>query len=203
VDGFAYRGKWRNVPVIRMPANSKQQKKLVRLISALSDMAWSINAADLILAGAPDELREHLFLSMVVAYGRPFTENYGVGRIQCDYPNYPDFGDTDMPLRHARLLDIRNKFTAHSSAEGTRVLIIPPDVPNPLGDAPKGTFDFNVGKRVFRESQFIEWLRIAPTTFKERLHADIRQLLAEAFGGDSELQKPFELTTGHENFKWT
>lgn len=140
---------------------------------------------------------------MVVAYGRPFTENQGVGRIQCDYPTYPDFGDAEMPVRHTRLLDLRHKFLAHSSAEGTRVQVIPPGVTNPLGVSPKPTFDFNIGKRTFRDVRYVEWLRVAPSTFKIRLHSDISQLLAESFGGDSALNAPFELPTGHENFQWT
>jgi hypothetical protein len=101
-----------------MPATNKQRKKLVRLISAIADMAESVDAADLLINGAPEGLRQHLFVSMVVAYGRPFTENYRVGRIQCDYAAYPDFGDPEMAIRHTRLLDLRNKFLAHSSAEG-------------------------------------------------------------------------------------
>lgn len=186
-----------------MPATTKQQKKLVRLISALSDMSDSIHAADFLMDGAPEELYQHFFLSMVVAYGRPFTENHGVGRIQCDYPTYPDFGDAEMPVRHARLLDLRHKFLAHSSAEGTRVQVIPPGVANPLGVAPKSTFDFNIGKRTFQDIRYVEWLRVAPATFKSRLHSDINQLLADSFGGDSGLDVPFELPTGHENFQWT
>lgn len=186
-----------------MPPTIKQRTKLVRLISAISDMENSIDAADLILAGAPGELYQHFFTSMVVAYGRPFTENYGVGPIQCDYPAYPDFGDSEMPDRHVRLLGLRNKFIAHSSAEGTRVQIIPPRVPNPLGIAPKPIFDFNVGKRAFHDVRYVKWLRVAPVTFKSRLHSDIIQLLTEAFGNDSGLNAAFELTTGFENFKWT
>src|SRR4029077_7353679 len=142
------------IQVTKMPATTKKQKKLVRLISALSDMDESVQAANL-MRGAPDLLYSHLFTSMVVAYGRPFTKNYGVGRIQGDYPAYPkDSDDADMPLRHSRLLDLRNKFLAHSSAEGTRVQIIPPEVANPLGAPPKPAFDFNIGKREFRDIRY-------------------------------------------------
>lgn len=181
----------------------KQQKKLVRLVSALSDMLESVQAANLLVRGVPDDLYGHLFLSMVVAYGRPFTENQGVGRIQCDYPRYPDFGDSEMPIRHSRLLDLRNKFLAHSSAEGTRVQIIPPGVPNPLGKPPQQTFTFIMGKRTFADARYIEWLRVAPEAFGRRLYSDIDQLLQQAFGAQTSLTAPFELPTGHENFRWT
>ena len=108
-----------------------------------------------------------------------------------------------MPLRHSRLIGLRNKFLAHSSVEGTRVQIVPPGVANPIGLLPKPEFDFNIGKRTFQDVRYVEWLRVAPDTFKTRLHADIRQLLYESFGCDSGLNAPFELPTGYESFRWT
>lgn len=186
-----------------MPPTIKQRKKLVRLISALSDISDSLHAADLLMAGVSEDLYQHVFGSMVMAYGRPFFESDGVGRIQCDYPNYPDFGDAEMPLRHTRLIDLRNKFLAHSSAEGTRVQIIPPGVENSPGIPLKTTFDFNIGKRTFPDVRYVEWLRVAPAIFMGRIHSDIIQLLAESFGDDPTLQTPFELQTGHEKFQWT
>ena len=159
----------------------KAEKRLIRLISAFSDMSDSVEAAKLIMEGVPDDLYPHLFLSMVLACGRPFTENRGVGRIQCDYPNYPDFGDADMPDRHKRLLDLRNKFLAHSSAEGTRVEVIPPGVANPRGGRVLSSFSFNMGKRTFPEVRYVEWLRNAPVSFGKRLYSDIQQLLQQRF----------------------
>lgn len=186
-----------------MPATKKQQTKLVRMISACADMHRSIEAADLILAGVSAEVYPHLFLSMVVAYGRPFFENEGVGPIRCDYPDYPDFDDPDMCVRHHRLIDLRNKFLAHSSAEGTRVFIVPPNVRNPVDRTSQRHFDFMIGKRMFGEPALVPWLRAVPVAFKERLHADIRNLLSEVFGRDQGLDQIFELPTGHENFRWT
>jgi hypothetical protein len=184
-----------------MIAPVKQQKKLVRLISAFSDMNDSVCAATLLLKGVPDEIYNHLFLSMVVAYARPFYENDGVGRIQCDYPTYPgDCDDAEMTKRHDRLLDLRNKFLAHSSAEGTCIQIIPPGIAYPPGTSPRPKFDFNVGKRVFSDLRYIEWLRVAPFTFGKRLHSDIVNLLEEAFPDQTMV---FDLPTGHEDFKWT
>lgn len=187
-----------------MATQLKAEKKLIRLISAFSDMRASIDAANLLLRGVPDEVYEHLFLGMVVAYGRPFTENYGVGRIQCDYPNYPkDCGDVEMSDRHNRLLDLRNKFLAHSSAEGTRIEITPPGIAYPAGASPRPKFSFHIGKRVFSNIDFVGWLRGAPNTFGKRLHSDIERLLEQTFTDRPGLTAPFELLTGHENFKWT
>lgn len=186
-----------------MATQLKQQKRLIRLITAFSDMYASIRAANLLLAGVPDEVYEHLFLAMVVAYGRPFTQNYGAGRIQCDYPHYPEPTDAEMVQRHNRLLDLRNKFLAHSSAEGTRVEIIPPGIAYPSGASPRSKFDFNVGRRLFPDIRFVGWLRVAPDTFGRRLHMDIEHLLEQAFSGRIDPTKAFDLSTGHENFKWT
>jgi hypothetical protein len=186
-----------------MSVTTRQQKKLVRLISALWDMDESVQAANLLMCCESEELCPHLFTSMVVAYARPFSENYGVGRIRRDYPNYPaGFGDANMPTRHTRLLDLRNKFLAHSSMEGTRVQITRRGVANSLGAPAKSTFDYIVGKRKFLDVRYVEWLRVAPESFRTRLHADIEQLLVESFS-DRELNLPFELRTGYENFEWT
>jgi hypothetical protein len=138
-----------------MDTKTKMLKKLLRLINAWSDMETSIHAAKILMAGVPEEHFQHYFLSMVVAYARPFTKSHGVGRIQCDYPTYPDFGDSDMPVRHRRLIDLRKKFLAHSSCEGTRVQVIPISIPNP----PVRAFHFNVGRRTFHNIGFVEWIQ--------------------------------------------
>lgn len=184
--------------------NRKQEKKLIRLISAVSDVDECLTASEALIAGAPDPLFNHLFVSMVVSYGRPFTENYGAGRIQNEYPNFPDELDSaeDLRQRHNRLIDMRDKFLAHSSVEGTQVIIIPPGVPNPLGIPAKPVFDFNVGKRRFGRVEFVEWLRILPLTFQHKLMADIQELLVALFGKRN-LTEVFELKTGYEAFRWT
>lgn len=186
-----------------MPANSKQTKKLLRLISALSDMQDAIEAADLLLSGAPDKLYPHLFLSMVVAYGRPFTSNHGLGPLTCEFPDFRDFSDPEIERRHSRLMDLRNKFLAHSSSEGTQVLIFPPGVTNPLANNVRTEWDYNIGKRAFTDIKYVEWLRVVPVAFKERLQFDIRQLLLECFGRDAGLNASFALPTEYENFKWS
>ena len=186
-----------------MSSKTKQDKKLVRLIAAISDMEQSIDAASALLAGAPTVLFDHLFLSMVVSYGRPFTENKGVGCIMVDYPDYPEFLDEEMVLRHRRLVDLRNKFLAHSSSEGVRVQVIPPGISNPLTSKSNATFDFNVGRRKFPDLQYVKWLLELPLAFKKVLHADILRVLKERYGPEKPLNAPFEILTGYEAFKWT
>src|SRR3974390_2144789 len=93
------------------------QKRLLRLISARTDMQYASDAFQRFKTTADEGARYHLFLAMVIAYCRPFTENYGIGSLLCEYPSFPDFADADMSLRHKRLMDLRNKFLGHSSIE--------------------------------------------------------------------------------------
>jgi hypothetical protein len=135
---------------------TKDEKKLIRLIGAYSDIKNSIRTGELLISGAPSEIFEYIFLSFVVSYGRPFTENYGVGNINADYPNYPTFGDSDMPLRHSRMLDLRNKFLAHSSVEGTRILVTPPNVLPSRGGEISSNFRIDIAKREFGDTSYVK-----------------------------------------------
>jgi hypothetical protein len=131
-------------------------------------------------------------------------ESNGAGRVLVDYPGFPDFWDDEMPMRHRRMMDLRNKFLAHSSTEGTRVQIVPPGVPNPLGGATQSEFDLNIGKRRFPDLHHIEWLLALPLAFEERLHTDVSALLRKVYGRRrTDLNRVFELATGHEKFSWT
>jgi hypothetical protein len=185
-----------------------QQKKLIRLISARADLHIAQEAFYILKAiPTPEQyemLSQHLFASMVVSYGRPFTENYGVGSIKCDYPNFPDYGDPDLNQIHQRLLDIRHKFLAHSSIEGTKVMIIPPGAPNPANNLIRDVFDHTVGKRTFfLKIEFIDYLYKGIAALKIKLDEDVRALLNEIYRNGSHPNSAFELTTGYEDFKWT
>jgi len=144
----------------------------------------------------------YFFAMMVVSYGRPFFENYRVGRIQCDYPNFPDFTDEEMNMRHRRMIDLRNKFMAHSSAEGTRIMVVPPGVINPITGTSIDQYDLNIGKRTFHRPNYASWLIEVAYEFKGRLETDIRSLMGTELAGVSTNQ-PFELKTGYEDFSWT
>lgn len=176
--------------------------KLLRLISARLDMSYSLEAYGILKSlDDPDcPLRDHAAVSMAVCYGRPFTETNGLGRLQLDYPNFPDFTDPDMNLRHYRLIDLRNKFMAHSSCEGTKVLILPPGTRNPSTNELVDRHDHLVGKRVFGELQFFDWLKDVALALKGRLDLDVRSrlpLIAES------VTAPVEMETGYDDFKWS
>jgi hypothetical protein len=177
-------------------------KKLLRLVSARYDMAHAMEAYGHYKATLGTPAAEHFFFAMVVAYGRPFFESHGLGQIRCEYPNYPDFAEPNMNLRHHRLLDVRNKFLAHSNAEGTRVIIIPPKIVNPLTGIAQSYFDHNVGKRTFLDPRYVDWLKDVVYAFKGLLDVDVRKQLEAEFG-TAVFTQPFEIETGWEDFKWT
>src|SRR5882672_5261871 len=96
------------------PIPKSSQKRLLRMMSARADLTYSTDAFHRLMATEDDEGRYHLFLSMVLAYCRPFTENDGIGSLRCEYPNFPDFPDVEMNRRHKRMVDLRNRFLGHS-----------------------------------------------------------------------------------------
>jgi len=165
-------------------------------------MFYALEAYSMFTNAQATPAAEHFFCSMVTAYGRPFTENYGVGSIKCEYPSYPDFSEPEMNQRHQRLMDLRNKFLAHSSAEGTRVMIVPPNVENPVTGRKESGFDHNVGKRVFIDQRFADWLVEVVHAFKERLDKDVAAKLASEFGATGQVE-PFEIETNWNDFSWS
>ena len=177
-------------------------KKLLRLVSARCDMHTALEAYSHFVSFAATPVAEHFFFAMVVAYGRPFTDSYKLGPIKCEYPSYPDYADPDLNLRHQRLIDIRNKFLAHSSVEGTRIMVVPPGVVNPVTGQTSRQFDHNIGKRTFLEPAYSEWLVEVILAFKAKLDVDVREQLLAEFGA-SNSSASFELETGWSDFKWT
>lgn len=175
--------------------------KLLRLVSARLDISQSIEAYNILRTLDPaDSLFYHIAVSMAVSYGRPFFENNGVGRLLEEYPKFPDFADAEMNLRHHRLIDLRNKFMAHSSCEGTKVMILPPGSKNPVSGEVVDRHDHLVGKRSFGDVRFYDWLKDVAFELKTRLDGDVRKRLAEI---GAHLEEPVEMETDYDVFKWT
>jgi len=177
-------------------------KSLLRLISARYDMCDGLEAYAAFTDLVGTVPGEHAFFAMAVAYGRPFTNNHGLGSIKCEFPTYPDFKDPEMNLRHQRLLDLRNKFIAHSSLEGTRIIVVPPGIPDPGTSVVRDHFEYYMGKRTFFEPAFAAWLVEVVRTFKARLDTAVRAQLEAEFGKET-FCIPVELETGWEAFTWT
>jgi hypothetical protein len=119
-------------------------------------MQYSSDALRRFVATDDEGARYHFFLATVLAYCRPFTENYGIGSLLCEYPSFPDFADADMNLRHKRFMDLRNKFLGHSSIEGTKVHLLTPGTASPASGETAVGYGYAVEKLMFsEESQFV------------------------------------------------
>jgi hypothetical protein len=155
----------------------KDKTRLLRLVSAQRDMTYALSAYEAFKNATTDAERYHFLLSMVVSYGRPFTENRGIGNLEVDNRSFPDYDDSKMNLRHHRLLEIRHRFLAHSSADGTAIQVIPPGLPNPNTGETIASWSLNVGKREFLRPEFVAWLVDIIAHLNARLMVDINRLL--------------------------
>ena len=182
----------------------KQQKRLLRLISARADMEAASRSFDRYTSTSDPGEQDDYFLAMVVAYYRPFTENNGIGNLLVEYPSFPDFPDEDLNLRHKRICDLRHRFMSHSSLEGTRVRLLGPGAISGYSGKPSPGYGFDTQRLIFStRPDFAKWLHELVVKLWERLRDDIQKLSDEV--GSKHL-KPGEivpLDTGIDPFKWT
>jgi hypothetical protein len=179
------------------------RKRLLRLISARADLEYAIEAFKLLQATNLDGLRYHLFVSLVIAYCRPFTESEGIGSLHCEYPDFPDFPDVEMNARHQRLMDIRNKFLGHSSVHGTQAFLLASGATNPATGEVVTSHHYAVAKRHFLRPEFIQWLGPVIDALADRISADLKAVCAEVGGAYLDSGEIFELDKTHEDFVWS
>lgn len=175
--------------------------KLLRLASARLDIKHALDAYSILQnldSRSPGFY--HVALSMVVCYARPFFENSGAGSLFVEYPNFPDFLDEQLNVRHRRLIDLRNKFMSHSSCEGRKLMILPPGSTDPSTHTLIDRLDHVVGEREFPDIRFFDWLKDVVVELKGRLDKDTRTRLQEIAG---HLASPEEMDTGYDKFSWT
>ena len=179
------------------------QKRLLRLISARADIQYSQAAYHAFRGSEEPSLRYSTFLAMVISYMRPFTENHGLGRLQCEFPDYPDFDLPEAGVRHQRMIDLRNKFLGHSSLEGTRVVLLAPGAKDPGTGRIVSEYSCNVAKNEFLRVEFVIWLHELIDCLENKLNESIDQVLSEigpAYLEPSEVRYPEPLA---DDFKWT
>jgi len=140
---------------------------------------------------------------MVISYMRPFTENQGIGRLQCEFPDYPDFDLPEAGSRHQRMVDLRNKFLGHSSLEGTKVVVLAPGATDPGTGEIVSKYSCNVAKNEFLRIEFVDWLHELVDSLECKLNDAIEHALHEigpAYLNPSEARF---LETLADDFKWT
>ena len=181
---------------------SKIDKRVLRLLSARRDLEYTEEAMQFFLGTTSGELRYHLFVSMVVAYCRPFTENEGVGSLKIEYPNYPDYPDQEMNIRHERIISIRHQFLAHSSLQGTQCVIS--SILRPVANSSiiEEHFDYRVSRRDFTKESYVIWLFDVCKALRFRIHNDLPRILAENYSKGRGIKKPIILNTSIDTFDW-
>lgn len=184
------------------PIPKSSQKRLLRLISARADIDYAESAWALFMATEELELRYHALLSFVISYARPFTENKGIGSLNCEYPDYPDHADPAINAAHERLLALRNRFFGHSTIEGLIAVLLAPNSVDPGTGRVVHRFSWNVAKREFPNVEHAKWLKRALDALRIRVDADLSIVLSEV--GPAYLQDgdAVYLDTGHETFDW-
>jgi hypothetical protein len=187
----------------QLPIPISEQKRLIRLVSARTDMTYALDAFHRYTQAEEHPARSHFFLAMVLAYCRPFTENYGFGPLSCEYRSFPDFPDEEMNLRHHRMIDLRNKMLGHSSIEGTKVWLVAPGAIVPeTGEVATG-YHCSVAKLIFAdEPRFVSWLHEVPAALAPRLDADIGSLMRELGSKYLNPKDAYILDTGSKAFQW-
>jgi hypothetical protein len=176
--------------------------RLLRLISARADVDYATEAYHFFQGTADRKLRYHIFVSLVLAYCRPFTESNGIGSLLCEYPGYPDFEDEEMNVRHQRMLDIRNEFLGHSSLHGTQAFLLAPGAKSPATGETVSAYHYAVAKRQFVRSEFIQWLGPVIDALAARLDDSLRTVCAEVGARYLSSGEVLELDKSHENFTW-
>jgi hypothetical protein len=177
------------------------QKRLIRLISAATDMGFVSSAFGRFIGSSDEDERHHLLVSMVLAYSRPFTKNLGIGSLRSEYPTFPDFSDDEMNQRHRKIIDIRNKFLAHSSIEGTKVWILTPGAVSPASGEKAVGYGYTVAKLTFTEPSYVRWLYEVVPALSQRLNADIKALSEQVYS--KLIAQAILLDTGANPFRWT
>lgn len=158
----------------------RRRTRLLRLISARADVHYSKRAYKRIKSAQTEDDRYDYFLSFVVSYCRPFTENSGLGNLTVEFPKYPqELGLADGAIRHQRMMDLRNKFLSHSSLEGTKVVLLAPGATDPGTGKTVSDYGWNIAKREFLNEQFADWLVEIVDALGSRLDKLIDDLVTE------------------------
>jgi hypothetical protein len=178
------------------------QKRLLRMISARADADSSTNAFSRYSAASDEDAQYHFFTSMVLAYCRPFTENFGLGSLLCEYPSYPDYPDEEMNVRHQRMMDLRNTILGHSSIQGTKIWLLAPGAVSPFTGQTAHDFRYAVGKLTFHRSEYVSWLHDIVTALVKKLDPAILSMSQEIGSQYLTNGEVFEMDTGTPPFAW-
>lgn len=193
--------------IIRCMAQEIQRRRrtrLLRLISARADVHYSKRAYERIKTARSEDDRYDFFLSFVVSYCRPFTENSGLGNLAVEFPSYPqELGLADGAIRHQRMMDLRNKFLSHSSLEGTKVVLLAPGATDPGNGTIVSDYSWNIAKREFLDEQFAGWLVEVVDALGSRLDELLDDFVTELGQQHLDPGEVRMIDTPADAFQWT
>lgn len=185
------------------PMAKNVQKKILRLLSARADIDYSCSAFKMFEGSDNPTIRYHALLAMVVSYCRPFTENFGLGNLKCEFPDYADIPLEDAQIRHQRMMDLRNKFLSHSSIEGAKVILLAPGAIDRRAQKVGRDYSWNIAKRGFIRREISVWLFELVDALRVKLDEEIGKTLRKVDPRQFDASGRLWLETPADDFKWT
>jgi hypothetical protein len=101
------------------------------------------------------------------------------------------------------MMDLRNKLLAHSSIEGTKVLLFAPGAILPANGGTASDYGYSPAKLSFIDPEFVPWLHYLVKAMTNRLVDDIATISRAVCGNYLKTQKTYHLETGKNPFRWT
>lgn len=165
------------------PPRGELKKQLYRLAVGRSDVHRAYATSELLrreVHDLADDLYHPLLHATAISYGRPFAVSRAGSTIGARWARFarPVLLDT-----HNKLIELRNKFVAHSDPMERTVQIIPPRVA--LLEGRREHFD-RPGIGVRDIAYPVEWFELVSATAADlgaRLDAEVERLLQVLYGG--------------------
>lgn len=114
-----------NFMMIPTPTRGKKKINLYKLIVARSDITAALTACRLFREKVDrlgHELYYPLYCSIIICYGRPFSDNRPLGALPSQWRK---FSSPRLQVTHDELIEARNGLIAHSDLKVRKVNIVP------------------------------------------------------------------------------
>jgi hypothetical protein len=163
------------------PPRGELKKQLYRLAVGRSDVAKAYAACELLrreIRDIADDLYQPLLQAIAISYGRPFAVSRAGSTIGARWAR---FDSAQLQETHDKLMELRNKFVAHSDPMERTVQVIPPGVPLYPGGR---EYFVRAGVSVRDIAYPVEWFGLVSATAADlgaRINSEVERLLAELY----------------------
>ena len=172
----------------------RKMKELYTLAVARTDMRAALAACEMLLLLPDEEWGADpywaLHQAVVVAYGRPFSDNKPQGKLPARYSRFDDSRGREL---HKMLIEERNTAVAHSDLEHKQVLIYAPGTLHPGTGKPFTAYGTSVRRWGIDRAAFTE-IRELIHEVGATIDLDVQQLVMELYEGAKLPPGGFELT---------